>query len=230
MMIYLDADAEVVGDLAPAFDLLERFDIVLRMHPVPVNKPFELAPGMPGQLFPHMSGGMFLLRDGEPARRFLAQWQRRLVESGLSRDQPALARAVYDLPDLRILMLNVVWLADEFEHAALITAKHEQPRIRHYARPHTDPAVARRLQTTLQEILPTLTDRVLADPDVSRVREKYRRLAHPLYRLPITRRAYLATMSRWDRLRGRHPVDIFDRRAAAEGRAYTRDAGRLWQD
>ena len=229
-MIYLDADAEVVGDLGPAFDLLDRYDVILRMHPVPVNKPFELAPGLPGQLFPHMSGGMFLLRDGEPARRFLAQWQRRLVESGLSRDQPALARAVYDLPELRILMLNVVWLADEFEHEALITAKHEQPRIRHYARPHTDLAVARRLRDTFEHLVPDLPPAVLADPDVERVREKYRRITHPLFANPLTRRAYLAATNRWGRLRGRPPVDLVDRRAVAEGRAYTRETGRLWED
>ena len=229
-MIYLDADAEVVGDLGPAFMMLERFDIVLRMHPVPVNKPFELAPGIAGQLFPHMSGGMFLLRDGDPARRFLAQWQRRLIESGLSRDQPALARAVYDLPDLRILMLNAVWLADEFEHAALFTPKHEPPRIRHYARPHLDLAVAHRLRATFETLLPSLSSEVRDSDDVARVGEKYRRITHPLFASPLTRRAYLALAHRWGRLRRGTEVDVFDRRAIAQGRAYTRDAGRLWED
>jgi hypothetical protein len=230
MMIYLDADAEVVGELGPAFTMLERFDVVLRQHPVPVNKPFELAPGIPGQLFPHMSGGMFLLRDGEHARRFLAQWQRRMIESGLSRDQPALARAVYDLPELPILMLNAVWLADEFEHETLFTEKHEQPRIRHYARPHSDLAVARRLSATLDELLPLLSAEVLADPDVARVRAKYRRITHPLFARRFSRRAYVSATARWDRLRGRAPVDLVDRQAIAQGRAYTRDAGRLWED
>ena len=229
-MIYLDADAEVVGDLGPAFMMLERFDIVLRMHPVPVNKPFELAPGIAGQLFPHMSGGMFLLRDGDPARRFLAQWQRRLIESGLSRDQPALARAVYDLPDLRILMLNAVWLADEFEHAALFTPKHEPPRIRHYARPHLDLAVAHRLRATFETLLPSLSSEVRDSDDVARVGEKYRRITHPLFASPLTRRAYLALAHRWGRLRHGIEVDVTDRKAIAQGRAYTRDAGRLGED
>ncbi len=233
-MIYLDADAEVVGDLEPAFVMLDRFDVILRMHPVPVNKPFELAPGIPGQVFPHMSGGMFLLRNGGPARDFLAQWQRRMIESGLSRDQPALARAVYDLPDLRILMLNAVWLADEFETEALFTEKHEPPRIRHYARPHTDLDVAHRLRDMLEVLLSGLSPEAMADltsaGEVARVREKYRRLTHRLFASPLTRRGYLAAAHRWGRWRRGIEVDVTDRRAIAAGRAYTRDAGRLWED
>ncbi len=229
-VLYVDADSEVVGDVDPAFRLLERFDVVLRMIAVPVNKPFELAPGIPGGVFPHLHGGMFLLRDDAPARDFLATWQRRMLESGLSRDQPALARTVYDLPELPILMLNAVWLADEFEHETLFTEKHEQPRIRHYARPHSDLAVACRLSATLDELLPLLPPEVLVDPDVARVRAKYRRITHPLFARRFSRRAYVSATARWDRLRGRAPVDLADRQAIAQGRAYTRDAGRLWED
>jgi hypothetical protein len=234
-VLYVDADSEVVGDLGPAFRLLDRFDVVLRMIPVPVNKPFELAPGIPGGVFPHLHGGMFLLRDGTAAREFLANWQRRMVASGLSRDQPALARTVYDLPELKLLVLNSIWSADEMEVERLFDPnKHEPPRIRHYARPHTDLAVARRLRGTLEGLLPLLSsevcsDRGLAD-EIARVAEKYRRITHPLYGSPLTRRAYLAVAHRWGRWRHGTEVDITDRRASADGRAYTRDAGRLWDD
>ena len=229
-VIYIDADSEVVGDLTPAFLLLERFDVVLRMLAVPVNKAFELAPGIPGGVFPHVHGGMFLLRDGAAARDFLAHWQRRMLESGLSRDQPALARTVYDLPELRTIMLNAIWSADEFEADTLFTpGKHEPPRIRHYARPGSDPAVARRLRDTLEAIAPALADPGLA-ADVRRVREKYRRLTHPLFASPLTRRLYLSVVHRWGRLRHGIEVDLRDRGSAVQGRAYTRDVGRLWQD
>jgi hypothetical protein len=228
-VLYVDADSEVVGDLGPAFQLLERFDVVLRMHATPVNKPFELAPGIPGGVFPHLHGGVFLVRDCEPARGFLANWQRRMVESGLSRDQPALARTVFDLPDLRLVVLNAVWSADAWEAANLFNAKREPPRIRHYGKPHHDLDAARRIDETLGALLPTLPRAVLDDPDVARVVEKYRRLNHPLHRSSTTRRAYLAVTSRWDRLRGRDPVDVVDRRATAMGRPYTRDTGRLWE-
>jgi hypothetical protein len=237
-VLYVDADSEVVGDLGPAFRLLDRFDVVLRMIASPVNKPFELAPGVPGGVFPHLHGGMFLLRDDAPARGFLANWQRRMLESGLSRDQPALARTVYDLPELRLIVLNAVWSADEFEAETLFDpTKHEPPRIRHYARPHTDLAVAHRLRATLEGFLPlaplvpggTAHDVGLA-ADVVRVREKYRRLTHPLFASPLTRRVYLSAAHRWCRWRRGIEVDVIDRRAIAAGRAYTRDAGRLWED
>ena len=234
-VIYIDADSEVVGDLSPAFLLLERFDVVLRMIAIPVNKAFELAPGIPGGVFPHIHGGMFLLRDSAAARGFLAHWQRRMLESGLSRDQPALARTVYDLPELRTIMLNAIWSADEFEADTLFTpGKHEPPRIRHYARPHKDLAVASRLRDTLETFTPALDGLSAADAalatDIARVREKYRRITHPLFASPLTRRLYLSVTHRWGRMRGRPGVDLRDRASAVQGRAYTRDAGRLWED
>jgi len=234
-VLYVDADSEVVGDLEPAFRLLDRFDVVLRMIAIPVNKPFELAPGIPGGVFPHLHGGMFLLRDDTPARDFLAAWQRRMLESGLSRDQPALARTVYDLPELRLIVLNAIWSADEFEAETLFDpAKHEPPRIRHYARPHTDLAVARRLRDTLEGLVPSLSSSIWSAADlateVERVREKYRRVTHPLFARPSTRRVYVVAAHRWGRLRGRIAVDVTDRGAIAQGRAYTRDAGQLWED
>jgi hypothetical protein len=229
-VLYVDADSEVVGDLDPAFRLLDRFDVVLRMQAVPVNKPFELAPGIPGGVFPHLHGGVFLLRDSAPAREFLAHWQRRMVESGLSRDQPALARTVYDLPELRLVVVNAVWSADEWEAANLFTVKREPPRILHYARPHHDLAAAERLRRTLEDLLPVLPPAVRDDPDVERVREKYRRITHPLFASRLTRRPYLAAAHRLGRLRGIADVDVLDRRSVARGRPYTPDAGRLWTD
>jgi hypothetical protein len=229
-VLYVDADSEVVGDLDPAFRLLDRFDVVLRMHAVPVNKPFELADGIPGGVFPHLHGGVFLLRDGDAARGFLATWQRRMVESGLSRDQPALARTVYDLPELRAIIVNAIWSADEWEAATLFNAKREPPRILHYAKPHHDLDAAGRLRATLESLLPALPVGLQDDPDVARVREKYRRITHPLFAWALTRRAYLAVAHRWDRLRGRPSLDVMDRRATAQGRPYTRDNGRLWAD
>jgi len=234
-VIYIDADSEVVGDLGPAFVLLDRFDVVLRMMAIPVNKAFDLAPGVPGGVFPHLHGGMFLLRDDRPARDFLVTWQRRMLESGLSRDQPALARTVYDRPDLRLIVLNAIWSADEFEAETLFDlTKHEPPRIRHYARPHTDLAVARRLREALEELLLLLADAMLRDAslaiDVARVVEKYRRLTHPLFASPLTRWLYLSAAHHWGRLRRGIEVDVTDWRSTAQGRAYTRDAGALWQD
>jgi hypothetical protein len=230
-VLYVDADSEVVGDLAPAFRLLDRFDVGLKSHAMPVNKPFELVDGIPGGVFPHLAGGMLLLRSGPSARAFLAHWQRRMVESGLSRDQPALARTVLDLPELRMIVLGPVWSADAHEIATLFDPrKHEPPRIRHYVGPHQDLAVAHRLRAGLETLLPLLPDAVRQDPEVARVREKYRRITHPLFGSRLTRRAYLSAVHRWGRLRGRPDIDVLDRRATVSGRAYTPHAGRLWED
>jgi hypothetical protein len=173
---------------------------------------------------------VFLLRDGAPGREFLAHWQRRMVESGLSRDQPALARTVYDLPDLRLIVVNAVWSADEWEAANLFTVKREPPRILHYARPHHDLGAAQRLRRTLEGLLPNLPETLQGDADVQRVREKYRRITHPLFASRLTRLLYLLAAHRLGRLRGIADVDVLDRRSVARGRDYTRDNGTLWED
>ena len=230
-VLYVDADSEVVGDLDPAFRLLEHFDVGLKSHTVPVNKPFELAHGIPGEVFAHLAGGMLLLRDGSPARDFLAHWQRRMVESGISRDQPALARTVYDLPELRLVVLNAVWTADAWERATIFDpAKHEPPRILHHGAPHKDPAIAARFRDVAAQLVPTLPPDLRDGPDVARVREKYRRITHPLFANRLTRRAYLALAHRCGLRRGLGVVDVADRRSEVMGRPYTRDAGRLWKD
>lgn len=229
-ILYIDADSEVVGDLNPAFRLLDRFDVAIKAHATPVNKPFELADAIPGGVFPHVGGGFLVLKAGEASRNFLAHWQRRMLESGLARDQPALARTVYDLPEARLVLLNAVWCADEWEAANLFNEKREQPRIRHYARPHLNQTVARRLRETLQALMPLLPRELAIDPAVVRVTEKYRRITHPLFASPLTRRLYLSVAHRWGRLRGRPTVSVIDRDSQVHGRPYTRDNGRLWAD
>jgi hypothetical protein len=230
-VLYVDADSEVVGDLDPAFRLLERFDVGLKAHTVPVNKPFELAPGIPGGTFTHFAGGMLLLRSSPEARDFLAHWQRRMVESDLSRDQPSLARTVYDLPHLRLVVLNAVWCSDEWELATLFDpSKHERPRILHHGQPEKHPAYAARVRYEMKRLKGGVAAQPVGDAEVARVMEKYRRITHPLFAGRLTRRLYIRLAHWRGMLRGSSPVDLRDRAAVARGRPYTRDAGRLWED
>jgi hypothetical protein len=230
-VLYVDADSEVVGDLDPAFRLLDRFDVGLKAHAVPVNKAFDLAPGVPGGTFTHFAGGMLLLRSCPQARDFLAHWQRRMVESGLSRDQPALARTVYDLPELRLVVLNAVWCADAAEVAALFDPrKHEEPRIRHHGEPEKDPAYAARVRREMERLVGALAPERRTGDDVVRVAEKYRRITHPLFVGRATRWMYVVLAHRRGLRRGIGPIGLGDRAAVAQGRPYTRDVGVLWDD
>jgi hypothetical protein len=209
------------------------------MQAIPVNKPFELAPGIPGARLPPPARWSLLLSDGDGCAWFLAHWQRRMIESGLSRDQPALARTVYDLSDLRLVVLNAIWSADEFEAATLFDpAKHEPPRIRHYARPHLDLAVAHRLRDTLESLLPVLPSTLRGSDDVARVTEKYRRITHPLFASLLTRRGYLAAAHRWGRLRrgigstsrtAVRPPRAAPTRVMRDGSGRTEPAATLWR-
>lgn len=227
-ILYVDADSEVVGDMTPFFRLLDRFDVVLRLQAVPVNKAFELAEGIPGGAFPHYHGGAFLLRDGAAARAFLAHWQQRMLESSLNRDQPALARTVYDLPDLRLLVVNAVLCADDFEARVLFKPKHEAPRIVHYGEPHRRPATVRRLLDISKGLATALIEPGAQAAELERARMKFRRMDHPLFRVRWTRSIYLRTVLR---SAGEDVADDPRRRAqSVRGRPYDRDAGRLWDD
>ncbi len=234
-MMYLDADAEVIGDLRPAFRLLQRFDIVLRTHDVPVHKPFVLDDGVPAQLFPHMSGRIFLLRAGEAGKGFLRHWQRRMVESGLSRDQPGLARTVWDLPRAPLILLNVPWLdtdvgAQHVERGGEPGGTGMSPRVLHYKHPHADRRIAQRLHQTVEALAARLPSEMLSDPEVVRVREKLRRVSHPLFWSRFTRRAFLSFAHRRGLRRLGVSVNVLHRPSVAEGLPYTRDVGRLWDE
>jgi hypothetical protein len=78
--------------------------------------------------------------------------------------------------------------------------------------------------------MPLLPRELAIDPAVVRVTEKYRRITHPLFASPLTRRLYLSVAHRWGRLRGRPTVSVIDRDSQVHGRLYTRDNGRLWAD
>ena len=227
-VLYVDADSEVVGDLTPFFRLLDRFDVILRLQAVPVNKPFELADGIPGGAFPHYHGGAFLLRDGVEARAFLEHWQRRMFESGLSRDQPALARTVYDLPGLHLLVVNAVLCADDFETRALFKPKHETPRIAHFGDPHGRPATARRLLDIAVRMAAVLVEQGPHAAELERVRKKYRQMNHPLFRIRWTRSIYLRAALR--SAGGDVAADPRRRTQSVRGRPYVGDGGRLWDD
>ena len=231
-VVYLDADSEVLGDLTPAFRMLDRFDVLLKLHSEPSTLRFELAREISSQLFPHMSGAAAFFKDDRPARQFLALWQQRMVESGLDRDQPALARTVFDVAGQGILALNATWSASAWERENLVTPKHEPVRILHYGHPHLDPAVARNLDQEFHRVVAVMPEELRATAEVHRVRKKLRLVKHPLFRWRLSRRGVLSLRYRWSRLTGDQEglPRYTDRGSRAIGRPYRRDLGRLWTD
>jgi hypothetical protein len=92
---YLDTDTLVVGDLSPAFALLDRFEFAADQ--IGGGHHYTI-PGVPPS-FPELSGGALLWRPTERVRKFFERW-RELFDAY---DQSDLGRT-YDQKSLRVAM------------------------------------------------------------------------------------------------------------------------------
>jgi hypothetical protein len=96
---YLDTDTLIVGDLAPAFALLDRFEFAADQ--IGGGHHYSI-PGLPPS-FPELSGGALLWRPTERVRRFFQRWRDLFDEF----DQTDLVRT-YDQKSLRA----AIWESD----------------------------------------------------------------------------------------------------------------------
>ena len=107
--LFLDCDTEVRGDLSVMFQCLDRFDVIMKMNSRPYLKDYEVSEGVPGYLLPICNSGVIFFRNGSKAETFFNNWQSNFVKFGKKSDQPALACAIYQQPDLRFLSVNALW-------------------------------------------------------------------------------------------------------------------------
>ncbi len=109
--LYLDCDTEIRGSLEPVFRCLDRFDVAMKINYLPTKKNYEIAPGIAGSQFPIWNSGVFFFRKNERTEKLFNNWARIYFAAGKKSDQPALAQAVYQTPEIRLLTLNVIWNA-----------------------------------------------------------------------------------------------------------------------
>lgn len=189
---FLDCDTEVLGDLAPALACLERYDIILKMTPRPSIKDYEISKEIHGSEFPMWNSGVIFFNNDEPAKRLFSRWAELFMEMGGRSDQPALARAVYESPDVRLLSVNYIWNA--FPSDLMLARKGQEPRVRiwHYRNPHEFSEVARRIFRHHQVIARALD---LTEPmvkkEVDKTVKKYEILCSGFYQNRFVRLFYL---------------------------------------
>lgn len=228
-VLYLDADALVRGDLRPAFAMLDEFDLLIRPFELPSKFAHQLRNDVDGQLFPQFWGGMWFFRRSEVTGRFFARWEERFVASGLRRDQPALARAILDIPELRVLPMNAVWgtfAADLPDYPP----SRPQPRIYHYADVSNDRAALSTCHGALADVLAALPADQRRTNEIRDTATRLRRLSSPVYRLSLTRQAACRWWALRDRLMSSGPGDPRKKRPHAAGAILEREAGSLWAD
>ena len=227
-VLYIDADAEVLGDLTPAFRLLDDYDVLLRPFDLPSKFPHQLGPDLDGQLFPQFMGGIWFFRRTAATIGFLERWEQRYLTAGLARDQPALARAVHDAVDVRFLPMNGVW--GSFSRAAASRTRPD-PRIYHYADVSNDEAVLARCLGIVAELEGRIepTDTAWRE-DVAVTARRLTRLASPWYRSPITNQI-ARRFWRWrDRSAGGSGIDTRKKQPRVLGSSLDSARGPLWSD
>ncbi len=186
---YLDADVEVLGDLRPAFAMLETFDVLLHAFRVPTKFDFALSPDLAGADVAQFWGAVIFFRRNGRSESLFDAWERRFRESGIRRDQPALQRAVLDCPDVRVLPLNMVWGATDEEiarHSDLLRRR-AAARLNHYGSPERDRNVLVRVGAAHDRLVAALPDEQRQLPDVQEAVLRYRRLRHPGMRWRMVR-------------------------------------------
>jgi hypothetical protein len=221
-VVFLDCDTIVVGDLSPIFRCLDRFDVAVKVNPEPAFKDFDIADGIPGSTFPSFHSAVLFFRRGPGAERLFAAWSRIVAEDGVSRDQPALARAVFENPDVRVLPLHAMWNTSPLDLRLLAPkpGRRVEPRVIHYRKPDKDPRVAAALLPLVRGLRDALPVGSAHRERADVANLKYEIIGHPLYRWRVTRRPLLAIRIRLDRVRGLAPVDLRDRGAESAGSNY----------
>ncbi len=229
-VLYLDADAEVHGDLGPGFVMLDHYDLLLRAFDLPSKFPHHLGPMLDGQLYPQYWSGMLFFRRSEPVAGLFQRWQQRYESAGLARDQPALARAVHDSTDLRILPMNAVWGIFSADVPRYPAAR-PQPRIYHYADVSNDATVLAACTRVLEELRASVPERSEWSEQLAGTARRFRRMRTVWYRSRLTNRAARRAWMIIDRLAGRPVMDVRKKRPQLAGRPLSGDGdGVLWPD
>jgi hypothetical protein len=148
---YLDCDIEIKGSLEPIFRCLDRFDVAIKMEQEPQVKDFLIAPGIHGHFFPVWNGGVIFFRKNEIAKTLFKKWFEIYRKEQKTSDQPALVRAIYETPDLKLLSLNAIWNTFSRKEVLILNYRKlskssiewlKESRIWHYRRPEEWPYVA----------------------------------------------------------------------------------------
>ncbi|WP_291322921.1 putative nucleotide-diphospho-sugar transferase [Desulfonatronospira sp.] len=198
---YLDCDTEVRGDLSPILSCLERFDVVLKLNPHPSVKDYRISQDIHGSEFPMWNGGVVFFRNNKSAQRLLADWKKYFLEMGKKSDQPALARAIFENPDIRVLSVNYVWNTFPTDLALKKRGQSSKCRIWHYRNPQDFPEVAKNIYEHHSHISSAIQRHHGLDQEIERIERRYSMLASPYYQSELLRPFYLKFLKILSKLR-----------------------------
>jgi len=101
--LFLDADTRICEDIAPMFDLLDRYDIAMAYDNGRAKRPKRYVGPAP-KIFLPLNSGVILYKRTEPVIGFFKTWQEALHKDGGPRDQITLRELLW-MSDLRLWVL-----------------------------------------------------------------------------------------------------------------------------
>ena len=183
--VYIDCDTEVLGSFDPIFRCLDVFDIAMKINVRTTPKVYEIAPGIPYNLFPAWNAGVIFFKNNRKVARFFEKWSVFYREEGRTHDQPTLARAIYNNADLKLLTLNNIWNTFP-EDVKLLRGNYREARIWHYREPNYWPQVAPAILAMHNLFAPSLSDpKGLLREEMAIVEQRYKLLATKLYKFCV---------------------------------------------
>lgn len=186
--VFVDCDTEIIGSLEPMFSCLEKFDIALKLCAKPTEKIYSVAPGVSSHEFPEWNAGVIFFRRNERSIAFYRRWNKHFIEEGKNRDQPALAKTIYDFGNsVRILSLHPMWNTfpqdRKFLREETVGKVTDASRVWHYRFPECNPETARRIRDVhfiFKKVIGARNSYLATE--ISRVEERYRLIGSFIYR------------------------------------------------
>ncbi len=146
--LYLDTDTRVVGDLAPAYRLLERFDLaVAHRTPDPKRLASAKPTDTPPSAYPEHNGGVIFYRATPAVQTFLDNWRSAYHRLGRTADQVTFREQLW-ASDIRIAILPVRYNTRSYTWLDHLTWKGAPPVVLHLNRYH--PGKGGRLRQALR--------------------------------------------------------------------------------
>ena len=140
---------------------------------------------------------MSFFQKNSAVEKLFADWARYFREMKKRSDQPALARAFFDNPELKVLSTNSIWNTFP-EERRLLRAENVRlnSRIFHYRAPENFPEIAQKIFDVHREISKfKATDPLLLE-EIINFEKRYRIITSKLYKTKLGKRLILFWMKR----------------------------------
>jgi len=199
--VFLDCDTEVRGDLSPMFRCLGTFDIILKLLLHPTPKDYDIGDGIKGEHFPVWNSGVIFFRKNEKISLFFSQWNKIFRDMGRRSDQPALARTIYENPDIRVLSVGYIW--NTFKSDIPLLQKNgglSKTRILHYRDASKFPEIAEKILAIHHRVCTSLPENHPFLPIARETAYRYKVFSSPWYKNKVTRSLYLYVLKLGARL------------------------------